>query len=68
MRRDRQRAAAAAEAEMRSGGGELVGGGDDGSLLGAALRLSTFLALAPTAARCVRDADMVMEAESEDGF
>lgn len=57
VRGDRQRAAAAAE-----------GGDKIGSLLGATLRLSTLLALAPTAARCVRDEAMGMEAESEDGM
>ena len=50
----------AAEAELRDSGG------DGGSLLGAALRLSTFLTLTLRAERCVRDAAMVLEAESED--
>lgn len=52
------RTSAAAEAELRDSGG-------GGSLLGAALGLSTLFALAPTEARCIRDADMVVTAESQ---
>ena len=52
------RTSAAAEGELRDSGG-------GGSLLGAALGLSTLFALAPTEARCIRDADMVVMAESQ---